>query len=113
MITRRVELNRRRLHMCVDVCETGLERSRGLLLRRRLRADEALLIPRCAAVHTVGLWYRLDLAFCHIDGTVLRVVRGLAPWHFARHEGASEVWELAPGACAALDLQPGDRLAAR
>jgi uncharacterized membrane protein (UPF0127 family) len=113
MITRRIELNRRRLHMCVDICETGYERTRGLLLRRRLRTDHALLIPRCSAVHTVGLWYPLDLAFCHIDGTVLGVVRQLPPWRFARHEGASEVWELAPGVCVALDLQPGDRLAAR
>ena len=98
--------------MWVDVCETGLERTRGLLLRRRLRADEALLIPRCAAVHTVGLWYPLDLAFCHADGTVLAIVRGLPPWRMARHAAASQVWELAPGVSERLDLQPGDRLVA-
>ena len=113
MITLRTELNRRRLRMLVDVCETTYECGRGLLFRRRLRADEALLIPRCRSVHTVGLWYPLDLAFCSIDGTVLTVVRRLPPCRVARNGAAWSVWELAPGTIEALALAPGDRLVAR
>lgn len=112
MITLRVALNRRRLRTLVDVCETSYERSRGLLFRARLRPDHAMLIPRCRAVHTVGLWYPLDIAFCAADGTILEVVRRLPPCRFARHPRAFAVWELAPGAAEALDLQPGDRLVA-
>ncbi len=112
MIIRRLEVNRRRVRVLVHVCETDVERTRGLLFRRKPPADEAWLIPGCRAVHTVGLWYRLDLAFCTHDGTVLRVVRSLAPCRVASVREASEVWEFAPGAIERLDLRPGDRLCA-
>ena len=113
MITLRMELNRRRLRMLVDVCESGFECTRGLLFRRRLPADQALLIPRCGAIHTVGLWYPLDVAFCTEDGTVLDVVRRLPPCRFAGNAAARAVWELAAGTAEALQLHPGDRLCAR
>ncbi len=107
-----MEVNRRRVRVQVHVCETDLERTRGLLFRRRPRADEAWRIPRCRAVHTVGLWYPLDLAFCTRDGTVLRVVRGLRPCRVASLRDADEVWEFPPGAVERLDLRRGDRLCA-
>lgn len=110
MITMRVELNRRRLRLLVDVCETGLERARGLLLRRPPGPQQALLIPRCHAVHTVGLWYPIDIVFCDAQGTVLGVVPRLPPWRMARFRGASAVWELPAGTAEALPLRVGDRL---
>jgi uncharacterized protein len=113
MIKQRVELNRRRLRMLVDVCETPLERARGLLFRHRLQDAEALLIPSCHAVHTVGLWYPLDLAFCSHDGIVLSLVRGLFPWRFASDQRAASVWELAAGCADSVGLHEGDRLLAR
>lgn len=113
MITLRMEVNRRRQHLLVDVCETGLERTRGLLFRRRLASGEALLIPRCRAVHTAGLWYPIDVAFCAGDGTVLGLIGELRPWRVAGRRDAEEVWELPAGAAKALALRVGDRLLAR
>jgi uncharacterized membrane protein (UPF0127 family) len=112
MITCRVELNRRRLRLCVDVCQTPIERARGLLLRRRPRRDHAMLITRCSAVHTFGLWYPIDLAFCTGDGTVLEVVPRVRPCRMARCAQAGQVWELPAGLAEELDLRAGDRLAA-
>lgn len=113
MIVLRMELNRRRLRTLVHVCESGFERARGLLLRRKPGPDEAWLIPACRAVHTVGLWYPLDLAFCLRDGTVLDVVTNLRPCSIARSTAATQVWEFPRGAVQVLDLRPGDRLTAR
>ena len=113
MIVLRMELNRRRLRTLVHVCETEFERARGLLLRPPPSRDEAWLIPACRAVHTVGLWYPLDLAFCTRDGTILDVVTHLRPWRVARSAEAREVWEFPQGAAEALELRPGDRLTAR
>lgn len=113
MIVLRMELNRRRLRVLVHVCETEFERTRGLLLRRRPRPDEAWLIPACRAIHTVGLWYPLDLAFCSRDGTVLDVITHLRPCRMARSAVATQVWEFSAGVADALELRPGDRLTAR
>lgn len=108
-----MELNRCRQRILVSVCETALERTRGLLLRRRPGPLEALLIPRCRAIHTFGLWYPIDVAFCAGDGTVLHVVPRLKPCRIAQLRGAAQVWELRAGMAAALPLRVGDRLQAR
>ena len=113
MIVLRMELNRRRLRTLVHVCESEFERARGLLFRRRPGPDEAWLIPCCRAVHTVGLWYRLDLAFCTRDGTIVDLVTDVRPWRVARSEDATQVWEFPRGAVETLELRPGDRLTAR
>lgn len=110
MITLRLEVNRRRRGMLVDVCESELERARGLLFRRRLREHEALRIPRCRAVHTIGLWYPIDVVFCAFDGTVIEIVPRLAPFRSAVQREAADVWELPPGGAERLGLHAGDRL---
>lgn len=112
MITLRLEVNRLRRGMVVDVCENELERARGLLFRRRLRPYEALHIPRCRAVHTLGLWYPIDVVFCGSDGTVLAIVPKLSPFRMATDGQATDVWELPPGGAERLGLCKGDRLAA-
>ena len=113
MIVLRMELNRRRLRTLVHVCETEFERARGLLLRKRPAAEEAWLIPACRAVHTVGLWYPLDLAFCTHDGTVIHIATHVGPWRIERSSSAAQVWEFAQGTAEALELRPGDRLTAQ
>ena len=110
MIVHRVEHNRRRLRDLVHVCETRRERARGLLLRRRPDAQTAYLLAPCAAIHTFGMVYPIDVVFCDGAGQILRLVEGLRPCRFARDAQAREVWELRAGAIRALGLQPGDRL---
>lgn len=73
---------------------TGLRaRLLGLALLPRERAGAGLLIPRCAAVHSFGMRFELDLCFLAADGRVL-AVRRLPPRRFARCRGAAAVLEL-------------------
>jgi uncharacterized protein len=110
MIIHRVEHNRRRLHMHVHVCESRLERGRGLLLRRRPDSCTAYLLRSCSAVHTVGMPYPIDLVFCNETGRILRIVRGLRPFRMARHPDATQVWELAAGVAAKWGWRVGDEI---
>jgi hypothetical protein len=86
------------------------ERLRGLLGRRPLAGDEALLLERCASVHTFGMGYPIDLAFLDREGRVLRIVAAVKPRRVALRPGARATLEMAAGAAAALGLRPGDRL---
>lgn len=95
----------------VRVARSFLQRARGLLLRRPLAADEALLIPGCAAVHTFGMRYTIDVVFVDPVGRVLRVVPRVSPWRIALQPGAAGVLELAAGRAAALGFGAGARLA--
>ena len=111
MIIHRVEHNRRRLPMHVHVCESRLERGRGLLLRRCPDQKTAYLLRNCSAIHTVGMTYPLDIVFCDQEGCILNIVRGLRPFRFIRQEGASVVWEMPAGAADLWGWHVGDWIA--
>lgn len=81
----------------VAVARGFMQRARGLLFRAPLAGDEALLIPRCASVHTFGMRYPIDVVFLDTLGRVLKVVPSLGPWRLAMQLGAVAVLELAPG----------------
>lgn len=85
-------------------------RLRGTLFRRPLAADasEAMLIEPCAAVHTCGLGYRLDIVFLDAAGTALDLRRGVRPWRACRRRGAYSVLEFHEGAIDRLRIARGD-----
>lgn len=110
MIICRVEHNRRRLRMQVHVCESRVERGRGLLLRACPDMHTAYLLPDCRAVHTIGMGYALDVLFCDSSGRILRIVSGLRPCRMVRERRARQVWELRAGAVSHWGWQVGDAI---
>lgn len=110
MIIHRVEHNRRRLPMHVHVCESRVERGRGLLMRRCPDQRTAYLLRNCSAVHTVGMAYAIDIVFCDATGRILHIVKGLRPFRMARHAGARFVWETAAGVVERWGWQVGDEI---
>jgi uncharacterized membrane protein (UPF0127 family) len=55
----------------LEIATTRAARRRGLLGRDDV--DGALLIPRCRSIHTVGMRFEIDAAFCDRRGRVLRL----------------------------------------
>ncbi len=86
-----------------------LTRARGLL-GRRLAAEEGLLIKPCAAVHTFGMSYPIDVVFLDRDNRILKIVSHLAPWRLAACGGSRAVLELNAGQARALGLKTDQRL---
>jgi uncharacterized protein len=91
----------------VRIAAGFMQRARGLLLRPPLAANEALLLPGCASVHTFGMRYAIDVVFLDSLGRVLYVARSLRPWRVASQPGAAAVLELSAGGAAAHQLYPG------
>jgi uncharacterized membrane protein (UPF0127 family) len=60
-----------------EVATTGRDRRRGL--RGRDEMEGALVLRPCRTVHTVGMRFDIDVAFCDGDGIVLRTY-SLRPW---------------------------------
>jgi uncharacterized membrane protein (UPF0127 family) len=69
----------------------------GLVGTPDLRSDEALLIPGCRAVHTIGMRIPIDVAFIAQRGAALAVRERLRPNRAARVEGADAVLEAGAG----------------
>lgn len=70
-----------RVFASLEVAESPLERARGLLGREDL--EGALWIPRTRAVHTLGMRFAIDVAYCDGAGRVLEIVT-MKPWRVGR-----------------------------
>lgn len=92
----------------LEVADGRRARARGLLGRNAV--DGALLLRPARSVHTVGMRFPIDVAFCDED---LRVIRAVT---MPRHRVSRPVWraraviEAEAGAFARWRLQPGDQL---
>ncbi len=84
---------------------SAVDRVRGLL--RRPPPEGALVLRPPVLLHTIGVPYTVDVAFCDADLKVMATVR-LRPFRVARprhgaksiivaRDGAFERWRLAPG----------------
>lgn len=89
----------------LEVASTPGERMRGLLGREGIQG--ALLLPGVRSVHTIGMRFPIDVAFCDRDMVVLRTLclpprRVTRPYPRARcvieaEAGAFEQWRLRAG----------------
>lgn len=86
------------------------ERARGLLGRKPLERDEALLIEPCWLVHTFGMHYPLDIAFVDRKGRIRKLSRGVRPGRIAGSPGARQTIECREGVLATLALKVGDQV---
>jgi uncharacterized membrane protein (UPF0127 family) len=88
-----------------EVAVTRRRRRSGLMGRESL--DGVLVLRPCRQVHTFGMQFPIDVAFCDRDGFVLHIST-LPPRRFSRpvlrayfaieaREGAFDRWKVSPG----------------
>ena len=95
----------------LEVPDTRAARRRGLLGRDGI--EGALLLRPCRSVHSIGMRFPLDVAWCDRDLVVLRVAR--LPRHRVTRPvaRAGAVLEAEAGSFARWGLVPGDQLELR
>ena len=70
-----------RVFASLEVATGARRRARGLLTRDRV--EGALWLPRTRAVHTLGMRFDIDVAYCDAEGKVLEIVT-MRPWRLGR-----------------------------
>ncbi|MCY3786570.1 MAG: DUF192 domain-containing protein [bacterium] len=70
-----------RVFASLEVASGARQRARGLLARDGVKG--ALWLPRTRAVHTLGMRFAVDVAFCDAEGKVLEIVT-MRPWRLGR-----------------------------
>jgi hypothetical protein len=94
-----------------EVAEGLGQRSKGLLGRSRY--EGAMVLPRTRSVHTLGMHFAIDVAFCDRDMLVVGVVT-MKPWRMGRpRRGGRSVIEAEAGAFERWGLRVGDTLELR
>ena len=97
----------------VDMALTRSDRRKGLLGRDSLESNAAMFIAPCIAIHTVGMEFPIDVAFCDRYGFVLHTST-LAPRRVSKVVGRSYFAIEAPaGAFERWDLHLGDVIEVR
>lgn len=94
----------------VEIAATRTTRRKGLLGRDRLDETAAMLLAPCAAVHTAGMRFPIDVVFVDRQGYAVKVVRNLQPWRIALAAGGRVVIEMAAGSLRWGQVLLGDRL---
>src|SRR5882672_514651 len=94
-----------------EIADGARARRRGLLHRDTF--EGAFVLRPCRHVHTVGMRFAIDVAFCDTDGLVLRTT-SLAPWRLSPVILRSAfVIEAEAGAFDRWRLRSGDRVELR
>jgi uncharacterized membrane protein (UPF0127 family) len=94
-----------------QVADTFAQRARGLLGRRGY--EGAMVFPDTRMVHTLGMHFPIDVAFCDRDLKVVDTVT-MRPWRLGRpRRGGRMVIEAEAGAFGRWDLTAGDQLEIR
>jgi uncharacterized membrane protein (UPF0127 family) len=92
----------------VELVESVLARQKGLLGRRDV--DGAVLLRPQRSVHTIGMRFPIDVAYCDRNLVVL-ATSTLRPFRFGLpHKHGRSVLEARAGAFERWGLRPGDRL---
>ncbi len=95
----------------IDIAESFRERSRGLLGRDGI--EGALLLRPAHQVHSFGMRFPIDVAFCTADLVVVRTLT-LRPGRITRPSLRCRcVIEAQAGAFSRWGLRPGDQLEVR
>ena len=83
----------------------------GLLGRSGLSQGEALVFPRCTAIHTIGMRFAIDVIFIDRAWRVVAVRSGLVPGRLAVAAGkAWGVIEAAADVIQRAQIEVGDQL---
>lgn len=95
----------------LEVADTARTRARGLLGRGEMNG--ALLLQPARAVHTMGMRFPIDVAYCDREMKVLRVVT-MRPHRLGRPVRATRcVVEAEAGSFERWGIAPGDQLEVR
>jgi len=95
----------------VEVADTQWKRMRGLLGRWRLRADDGIWVVPSQGIHTVGLFFPIDVVYLDANSRAVHLVEHLNPFRIGPLKTQSRsVLELPARSIFCSDTRLGDRL---
>ncbi len=94
------------------VADSLFKRCKGLLGRKFIGRDEGLLIPKCNAIHTIGMRFPIDVVFLDEKGKIVHIKHSfpMGKIMFVPIWPARFVVEMFSGRCKEVNLQVGEVL---
>lgn len=96
---------------CCEIAESFEHRFLGLMGRKEIVAEKALVFPRCNSVHTFFMRMPIDVIFVSESGIVKEVLESLGPWRMLLpRSGVRHTVEMQAERAKALGIRAGDKL---
>jgi len=93
------------------VADTLFLRLKGLLGKRALHPQEALVIKNCNSVHTFFMRFAIDVFFVDKKNKIVKIIPSLKPFHITGiYLNSALVIELPAGTAKSTNTQVGDYL---
>lgn len=100
------------LHLGVSVADTSLRRLQGLLGRWSLRSNEGLWVFPSRGIHTIGLFFPIDVVYLDASRKVVHLIEHLKPFRIASiRTDCDSVLELPTRSIYTSSTMVGDQLA--
>ncbi|MBU6211320.1 MAG: DUF192 domain-containing protein [Gammaproteobacteria bacterium] len=98
----------------VKLAQRYADRLCGVGLGVTWREFDALCLPRCRAVHTLGLARPIDVVFVSDDAVIVEIRPRVPPWRIviARVSNAVDTWEFPADSCQAHRVTCGSSIEA-
>ncbi len=94
------------------IANTPLSRLKGLLGRRGLKKDEALIIKPCNSIHTFFMRFPIDVLFIDRENKVIKALSAIKPFRLSGiYINASFAIELPSGVILESLTSEGDEIA--
>ena len=71
----------------IDIADSFFSRFMGLMFRKNIADNYALLISQCAMIHTCFMKFTIDAVFLSKDMEVISIIENLKPWRFTKYFG--------------------------
>jgi len=95
----------------VEIAQRFWPRFKGLMGKKSLAADEALLILPCSSIHMFFMRFPIDAVYLDKSGQIVCIDHMLKPWRIGSMcRGVHAVLELAAGVVALSETRVGDQV---
>lgn len=95
----------------VKIAKSFFTRFKGLLGRKSLGKDEALILTNCNSIHMFFMRFSIDLIFVDKKNCVVELIKNIKPWAITPiYHKANFAIELSLGAIENSHTQLGDKL---
>ena len=86
--------------------DTFYKRLIGLIGKKEIKQNQAMLIKPCSSIHTCFMKFTIDVVFLNKFNIVVGTLENLAPWKLSGNvKNANQVLEMAAGAIDRLNIK--------
>jgi uncharacterized membrane protein (UPF0127 family) len=99
------------LSLDTTVADNQFSRLKGLLGRRELKSDEGLWLVPCQGIHTIGLFFPIDVVYLDAEHRVVHLIEHLKPFRLTSlRRNCRSVLELPVRTIFESETRVGDQL---